>query len=286
MAALCEKLDATPAARVLVVGATSRTDAIDAALVAPGRLDHLVEIALPEPDAQREILELIQARTERNAGRTLFEPIDYRKLLPVMGGHERRRYLGDHPARPGGQGASRRRGRGARPGHHARTCSSRSTPTRACAAWSRRSATVSTSDPIPAAMISTAKVRVRYKDTDCMKVVYYGNYLTYFEVGRVEFLRQQGLPMSDVDRKVHLPVVEATVRYVRPARLDDLLDVRCWVSERRRASFRFAYEIRNEAGERGGHRVHAARLLGSGHQQDDRGAAVARRHHAGRRSRA
>ncbi len=82
-----------------------------------------------------------------------------------------------------------------------------------------------------------------------MKVVYYGNYLTYFEVGRVEFLRQQGLPMSEVDQKVHLPVVEATVRYVRPARLDDLLDVRCWVSERRRASFRFGYEIRNAAGE-------------------------------------
>jgi acyl-CoA thioester hydrolase len=82
-----------------------------------------------------------------------------------------------------------------------------------------------------------------------MKVVYYGNYLTYFEVGRVEFLRQQGLPMSEVDQRVHLPVVEATVRYVRPARLDELLDVRCWVSERRRASFRFAYEIRNEAGE-------------------------------------
>ena len=98
-------------------------------------------------------------------------------------------------------------------------------------------------------MIASAKIRVRYKDTDCMKVVYYGNYLTYFEVGRVEFLRQQGLPMSEVDQKVHLPVVEATVRYVRPARLDDLLDVRCWVSERRRASFRFAYEIRNEAGE-------------------------------------
>jgi acyl-CoA thioester hydrolase len=96
-------------------------------------------------------------------------------------------------------------------------------------------------------VITSAKVRVRYQETDCMKVVYYGNYLTYFEVGRVEFLRQQGLPMSEVDRKVHLPVVEATVRYVRPARLDDLLDVRCWISERKRASFRFAYEILNEA---------------------------------------
>ena len=98
-------------------------------------------------------------------------------------------------------------------------------------------------------MIASTKVRVRYKDTDCMKVVYYGNYLTYFEVGRVEFLRQQGLPMSDVDRQIHLPVVEALVRYRKPARLDDLLEVRCWVSERRRASFRFAYEILNEEGE-------------------------------------
>src|SRR5689334_2993810 len=98
-------------------------------------------------------------------------------------------------------------------------------------------------------MITSAKVRVRYQETDCMKVVYYGHYLTYFEVGRVEFLRQQGIPISEVDQKVHLPVVEATVRYVRPARLDDLLDVRCWISERKRASFRFAYEIVNERGE-------------------------------------
>jgi acyl-CoA thioester hydrolase len=98
-------------------------------------------------------------------------------------------------------------------------------------------------------MIVSTSLRVRYKDTDCMKVVYYGNYLTYFEVGRVEFLRRQGLPMSEVDGRVHLPVVEASVRYVRPARLDDLLEVRCWISERKRASFRFAYEIRNQAGE-------------------------------------
>lgn len=92
-----------------------------------------------------------------------------------------------------------------------------------------------------------------------MKVVYYSNYLTYFEVGRVEFLRQAGLAMSEVDQKVHMPVVEALVRYVKPARLDDLLDVRCWVSERKRASFRFGYEIRNEAGATvaTGHTVHA-----------------------------
>ena len=99
-------------------------------------------------------------------------------------------------------------------------------------------------------MIASTTLRVRYKDTDCMKVVYYGNYLTYFEVGRVEFLRQQGTPISEVDQKIHMPVVEAAVRYARPARLDELLEVRCWVSERKRASFRFAYEVLSEAGER------------------------------------
>jgi ATP-dependent 26S proteasome regulatory subunit len=87
VAALCEKLDGLqPNGRVLVVGATSRTDAVDAELVAPGRLDHLVEVALPDAEAQREILELIKTRTEHHAGRSLFEPIDYRKILPVMGG--------------------------------------------------------------------------------------------------------------------------------------------------------------------------------------------------------
>ncbi len=87
VAALCEKLDGMTAdARILVVASTSRTDAVDSALVAPGRLDHLVEIALPEPGEQREILELIRARTGKQAGRKLFEPVEYQKVLPMMGG--------------------------------------------------------------------------------------------------------------------------------------------------------------------------------------------------------
>lgn len=99
------------------------------------------------------------------------------------------------------------------------------------------------------ARVAVTHVRVRYKDTDTMQVVYYGNYLTYFEVGRVEFLRQHGLPMAEVNARVYLPVVEASVRYARPARLDDLLEVRCWIGQKKRASFRFDYEIRNEASE-------------------------------------
>ena len=98
-------------------------------------------------------------------------------------------------------------------------------------------------------MPSVTHIRVRYKDTDTMSVVYYGNYLTYFEVARVEYLRQKNLPMSEVDKRIHMPVVEAFVKYVKPARLDDLLEVSSRVSERKRASFTFSYEIRNEAKE-------------------------------------
>jgi acyl-CoA thioester hydrolase len=98
-------------------------------------------------------------------------------------------------------------------------------------------------------MPSVTQIRVRYKDTDTMSVVYYGNYLTYFEVARVEYLRQRDLPMSEVDKRIHMPVVEAFVKYVKPAKLDDLLEVSSRVSLRKRASFTFSYEIRNEAKE-------------------------------------
>lgn len=98
-------------------------------------------------------------------------------------------------------------------------------------------------------MPSVTHIRVRYKDTDTMSVVYYGNYLTYFEVARVEYLRQRDLPMSEVNKRIHMPVVEAFVKYVKPAKLDDLLEVRSRVSLRKRASFTFSYEIRNEAKE-------------------------------------
>jgi acyl-CoA thioester hydrolase len=108
-------------------------------------------------------------------------------------------------------------------------------------------------------VIARTQIRVRYAETDCMKIVYYSNYLVYFEVARVEYLRQAGLPMADVDQKVHMPVVEAFIKYVRPARLDDLLDVECWVSERKRASFRFAYALHGADGGAvaTGHTLHA-----------------------------
>src|SRR5713226_6209632 len=87
VAALCEKLDGLEDfSRIIVVGSTSRTDSVDSSLVAPGRLDRLVDVMLPDGVAQQEILELTRRRTEAAAGRPLFADLDYRSVLPPMGG--------------------------------------------------------------------------------------------------------------------------------------------------------------------------------------------------------
>jgi ATP-dependent 26S proteasome regulatory subunit len=87
VAALCEKLDGLePFSRLVAIAATNRTDSVDPSLVAPGRLDHLVEVALPDGPAQQEILELSRARAEQAAGRRLMADLDYRSVLPPMGG--------------------------------------------------------------------------------------------------------------------------------------------------------------------------------------------------------
>src|SRR5262249_42254022 len=87
VAALCEKLDGLDDfAPILVIASTNRTDAVDPSLVAPGRLDRLVEVTLPDGPAQQEIMRLAQKRAEQAAGRALFADLDYRALLPPMGG--------------------------------------------------------------------------------------------------------------------------------------------------------------------------------------------------------
>ena len=87
VAALCERIDAlAPFSRLVVIASTHRTDSVDASLVLPNRLDRLVEVTLPDGRAQQEILELTRARAEMAAGRTLVDDIDYRAVLPPMGG--------------------------------------------------------------------------------------------------------------------------------------------------------------------------------------------------------
>jgi len=85
-----------------------------------------------------------------------------------------------------------------------------------------------------------------------MGMVYYGNYFTFFEIGRVEYMRERGIAYKQMEREddSYIVVAEASCRYLRSARFDDLLRIRTRVSEWRRRSIRFAYEIlRHEDGE-------------------------------------
>ncbi len=79
---------------------------------------------------------------------------------------------------------------------------------------------------------STTQVRVRYAETDQMNVVYYGNYAQYFEVGRVESIRQLGYTYKNMEESgVIMPVVEFTIKYLRPATYDDLLTIKTSIHE-------------------------------------------------------
>ena len=76
------------------------------------------------------------------------------------------------------------------------------------------------------------QIRVRYAETDQMNVVYHGNYAQYFEVGRVESIRQLGLSYKDMEAGgIIMPVVEWTAKFLRPAHYDDLLTVRTILKE-------------------------------------------------------
>jgi acyl-CoA thioester hydrolase len=92
---------------------------------------------------------------------------------------------------------------------------------------------------------STARVRVRYAETDQMGFAYYANYLVWFEVGRSQYCNDRGFSYRDMEREtgLFLTVAEARCRYRSPARYEDELSVRTWVAEITRRTVRFAYEI-------------------------------------------
>lgn len=105
-----------------------------------------------------------------------------------------------------------------------------------------------------------ADVRVIYGDTDQMGVVYYANYLRYFEIGRTEYLRASGARYRDIEAKYRmlLPVVDVQVTYKSSARYDDLIAVHTTVGRIGRASLRFEYQIfRDETLLVTGHTAHA-----------------------------
>ena len=95
----------------------------------------------------------------------------------------------------------------------------------------------------------TTEVRVRYAETDQMGVVYYANYLVWFEVGRVELLRSLGFSYSmlETEHECILPVVEAICRYRSPARYDDRIIIETRPALLRGSVLRFAYRILRKA---------------------------------------
>ena len=94
------------------------------------------------------------------------------------------------------------------------------------------------------------KVRVRYAETDQMGVVYHGNYAQYFEMGRVEWLRNLGLSYKFMEENgIMLPVVSLTMNYKKPARYDDLIRVKTIFKSQTSVKIEFDYEIFNEKDE-------------------------------------
>lgn len=93
--------------------------------------------------------------------------------------------------------------------------------------------------------LSETTVRVRYAETDQMGVVYYANYFIWFEIGRVEFLRQAGFDYRKMEHEdgCFIAVADARCRYKAPARYDDLLTVRTRLKGLRGPVIQFTYEI-------------------------------------------
>lgn len=97
----------------------------------------------------------------------------------------------------------------------------------------------------PSAQVYEAQVRVRYAETDQMGVVYHSNYIIWFEVGRVELLRQLGFAYRDMEQHddIHIAVADVHCRFKFPARYDDLLTIRTRLVNVRGSVLHFGYEI-------------------------------------------
>jgi len=98
-------------------------------------------------------------------------------------------------------------------------------------------------------VVNESRLRVRYAETDQMGVVYHSNHFIWFEVGRVELLRQLGFSYRDMERddNCHIAVVDARCRYRAPAIYDDEVIVRTHIKNIRESVVHFGYELRRAA---------------------------------------
>lgn len=94
-------------------------------------------------------------------------------------------------------------------------------------------------------LISETTIRVRYAETDKMGVVYHSNFIVWFEIGRVEMLRQLGFRYRDMELEddCHIAVADVKVRYKAPARYDDEILIRTRLKNVRDSLLQFGYEI-------------------------------------------
>lgn len=103
--------------------------------------------------------------------------------------------------------------------------------------------------------------RVIYGDTDNMGLAYHANYLRWFEMGRAELFRQTGLSYKDIENSgFYLPVSQAHVKYLSPARYDDVIVIEATVDAKFKAGVKFLYRIFNQADETNlatGYTIHA-----------------------------
>ncbi len=92
---------------------------------------------------------------------------------------------------------------------------------------------------------STTQITVRYAETDMMGVVYHGNYLPWFEVGRTNLLKEYGVPYRELEKEGYfLPVIEVQAKYHRPAVYDDTVTIFTTLREKPSLRITLDYEIR------------------------------------------
>lgn len=92
---------------------------------------------------------------------------------------------------------------------------------------------------------SRAQVVVRYAETDMMGIVYHGNYLPWFEVGRTTLLKEIGVPYRQLEAEGYrLPVLEISAKYIRPALYDDTITIVTMLREKPLLRIRLSYEVR------------------------------------------
>ncbi len=98
--------------------------------------------------------------------------------------------------------------------------------------------------------VNLTSSRVRYAETDQMGYVYYGNYPQFFEIGRVEALRALGISYKKMEEEgIMLPVLKLEIKYVAPAKYDELLEIKTEIREMPNTRITFHHEIRNEKGD-------------------------------------